>query len=190
MREVAVRLGYLTHSSLLNCLQMLQMLSSAPLCFHCCPWPVTDLILTFLPRCSFSPTNTRHIFAASEGCDLLPGSNGRPVHAGRTGADSAAFPVQQCRRVPGRQQGNQPQVAGADICYRRFAALPVHTSAAPGEDEFCLFIWFTQLPNLISKRPSVQAWEQGRVPRGWKGILYENLPNKTHRASPCDDPFE
>lgn len=100
-----------------------------------------SLALSFL---SFSPTNTRHISAAAKGRDLLPGGDGCSVHASRTGADCTAFSLQQCRRVPRRRQGNQPQVARADIRHWYFAALPVHAGSTPGEDKFCIFVWFLE----------------------------------------------
>lgn len=73
------------------------------------------------------PIVNRHISAAPTRRDLLPGSDRRPLHAGRAGPDGLAVKVQQCRRVPGGQQGDQPQVAGANIGHWCFAAFPVHT---------------------------------------------------------------
>lgn len=83
-------------------------------------------------------SNTRHVSAAATGCDLLPGSDRRPVHAGRAALSGVAVEVQQRRRVPGRWQRDQPQVAGADICHWRAAALPVHISTTSGEACFLL----------------------------------------------------
>lgn len=103
---------------------------------HCTPPPsLSDIKL------SPSPTrNTRHVSAAATGCDLLPGGDRSPVHTGGAAVGGIAIAVQQRRRVPGRRQGDQPQVAGANICHWRAAALPVHTSATPGEDRFPVFI--------------------------------------------------
>lgn len=77
--------------------------------------------------------DNRHVSSAAARCDLLPGGDGRPVHAGGAAAGGAAVAVQQRRRVPGGRQGDQPQVAGADIRHRSAAALPVHTGTTPGE---------------------------------------------------------
>lgn len=135
-----------------------------------------SLALSFL---SFSHTNTRHISAAAKGRDLLPGGDGCSVHASRTGADCTAFSLQQCWRVPRRRQGNQPQVARADIRHWYFAALPVHAGSTPGEDKFCIFVWFLEswLHSVVvckfaykTQRCSIRAWEEARIPWGTASV--------------------
>lgn len=92
-------------------------------------------------KISRSPTrNTRHVSAAAKRRNLLPGGDWRPVQPGGAAVGGIAIAVQQRRRVPGRRQGDQPQVAGANICHWRAAALPVHASTTPGEDRFPVFI--------------------------------------------------
>lgn len=98
-------------------------------------------------KISLCPTpNTRHISAAATGCDLLPGSDRRPVHAGWAAADGVAVALQQRRRVPGRQQRDQPQVAGTNIRHWCSDVLSVHTSTTHGEDRFDIFIWQVAKP--------------------------------------------
>lgn len=84
----------------------------------------------------FPSPDTRHVAAAAAGRHLLPGGDRRRVHAGRAAPGGAALALQQRRRVPGGRQGDQPQVAGADLRHRGAAALPVHASAARGEQSF------------------------------------------------------
>lgn len=81
----------------------------------------------------------RHRSAAATGCDLLPGGDGRPVHTGRAALGGTEVAIQQCWRVPGRRWGDQPQMAGADICHWSAAPLPVHAVTTPGENSISGF---------------------------------------------------
>lgn len=82
---------------------------------------------------------SRHISAAAAGCDLLPGGGRCPLHTGRAAADGITLTLQQRWRVPGGQQGDQPQVAGADIRHWGSTALPVHAGSIPSESKCSYF---------------------------------------------------
>ncbi len=77
------------------------------------------------------------------------------MHTGGAAAGGVAVSIQQRWRVPGRRQRDQPQVVGANLRYRRAAALSVHTSTAPGEDRFSVIIWQKEQTDGFSNAASL-----------------------------------
>lgn len=96
---------------------------------------VTLCVAPAFPFFDFSSSllTIRYIPAAQTGRDLLPSGHRSPLHSRRAAPGSTEVTVQQRWRVPGRRQGDQPQVARADIRHWRADAFSVYAVPSPGE---------------------------------------------------------